>query len=91
MSFLSGEAGKVYDRTFVEGTLSSRQWTSLWVNGAVAFGLNVVSFTVSASRTLLQIVVLTIHWVGQQESRGLDDGRCSQRQAGLDDCLVGPA
>lgn len=46
---LSGEASQIYERIFVEETLSWSAWGSLIVNGSLAFGLNVVSFTVSAS------------------------------------------
>ena len=46
-SYMSGELSQVYDRTFVSCTLGQVQWLSLLVNGSLAFGLNVVSFTVS--------------------------------------------
>lgn len=40
----------MYERTFVTGALSKAEWCSLWVNGLIAFGLNLVSFTVSYLR-----------------------------------------
>ena len=48
-ALFSGELGQIYDRTFVTGILTSRQWFSLLMNGGLAFGLNVVSFTVCRS------------------------------------------
>jgi hypothetical protein len=35
----------IYDATFVTGVLTQQVWTTILFNGAVAFGLNVVSFT----------------------------------------------
>ena len=47
-AYLSGETSQIYERTFVTATLTRSQWYSLAMNGALAFGLNVVSFTVSS-------------------------------------------
>ena len=56
-SYMSGELSQVYERTFVSHTLGQTQWLSLFVNGGLAFGLNVVSFTVSL-RALMSIIFL---------------------------------
>lgn len=44
-SLLSGEMTQIYDGTFNTGVLDKNIWTTILFNGAVAFGLNVVSFT----------------------------------------------
>lgn len=44
-SLLSGEMTQIYDGTANTGTLDRSVWTTILFNGAVAFGLNVVSFT----------------------------------------------
>lgn len=44
-SVLTGEMNQIYDATFVTGVLDKNSWTTILLNGAVAFGLNVVSFT----------------------------------------------
>lgn len=44
-SVLTGETAQIYDATYVTGILDKNVWTTIFFNGAVAFGLNVVSFT----------------------------------------------
>lgn len=44
-SLFTGEMSKIYDATYVSGVLTQRVWLTVIFNGAVAFGLNVVSFT----------------------------------------------
>ena len=50
MSVLTGEASTIYTRTVVDGSLPWSTWMSLLLNGGVALGLNIVSFTVSWPR-----------------------------------------
>lgn len=51
----SGELAAVHERIFVDGTLGRSDVVSLAINGAIAFGLNVVSFTVSNPARLLRL------------------------------------
>lgn len=45
MSVFTGEASTIYTRTVVDGSLPWSTWMSLLLNGGVALGLNIVSFT----------------------------------------------
>ncbi|CAD6574883.1 MAG: UAA transporter [Cyphobasidiales sp. Tagirdzhanova-0007] len=56
-SYMSGELSQVYERTFVSHTLGQTQWLSLFVNGGLAFGLNVVSFTANKKSGALTMSV----------------------------------
>lgn len=56
-SFVSGEMSEIYDRTFVTGALTKSHWFSLAVNGALAFGLNLVSFTANKKTGALTMSV----------------------------------
>ncbi|KAK9898335.1 TPT-domain-containing protein [Cystobasidium minutum MCA 4210] len=56
-SYASGEMGEIYNRTFITGTLTKTQWFSLGINGALAFGLNLVSFTANKKTGALTMSV----------------------------------
>ena len=98
MSVFTGEASTIYTRTVVDGSLPWSTWTSLLLNGGVALGLNIVSFTVSSARpdpTLAEEpkhrcsdLILTYGSPGQQKGRSAHNGRVCQCQAGPDDCPV---
>jgi len=45
LAIITGESSAIYDKAFVVQSISRNQWLSLILNGAIAFGLNVVSFT----------------------------------------------
>lgn len=49
--------GEIYNRTFVTGALTKGHWISLMVNGTLAFGLNLVSFTANKKTGALTMSV----------------------------------
>lgn len=56
-SYASGEMGEIYNRTFITGTLTKSHWFSLAINGTLAFGLNLVSFTANKKTGALTMSV----------------------------------
>jgi uncharacterized membrane protein len=56
-SYASGEMSEIYDRTFVTGVITRSHWISLAMNGALAFGLNLVSFTANKKTGALTMSV----------------------------------
>lgn len=48
---------EIYNRTFITGALTRGHWMSLFVNGTLAFGLNLVSFTANKKTGALTMSV----------------------------------